>query len=326
MTARIDIAHHPGRHCASTALCNLVNFHGIQWSEALCFGIGCGPGIWYIDNGEKPPERIIHVRSADIEEQFFTRIGVPFKWRKYDDPAQSEQDLRRTLDDGTPAMVQTDIYHLPYYNTATHFPGHVITVWGYDADREVFQVTDTERVDALEVPFEAMKRARYCKAGFFDIKGNMFAPEGVHAPGDLPAIMRESIKACSARLLDETAPYQGVRALHTWLGELDRWKNFTGWKWTARFNYQVIERRGTGGGGFRLMYADFLDEAAAVLGEVKALGLPERMREAAGAWTALAMALKSASEEALCDFSEVRAIITRVIDLESSFHREALRL
>ena len=32
------------------------------------------------------------------------------------------------------------------------------------------------------------------------------------------------------------------------------------WQWCARFGYQVIERRGTGGGNFRLMYSRFLAE------------------------------------------------------------------
>ncbi len=34
------------------------------------------------------------------------------------------------------------------------------------------------------------------------------------------------------------------------------------WQWCARFGYQVIERRGTGGGAFRLMYSRFLEEVA----------------------------------------------------------------
>jgi len=60
------------------------------------------------------------------------------------------------------------------------------------------------------------------------------------------------------------------------------------WQWCARFGYQVIERRGTGGGAFRLMYSRFLEEA----------GRPEAAlaAEAAGRWTALAGALHAASE------------------------------
>ncbi|MGC1852481.1 MAG: DUF4872 domain-containing protein, partial [Solirubrobacterales bacterium] len=55
-----------------------------------------------------------------------------------------------------------------------------------------------------------------------------------------------------------------------------------------RFGYQVIERRGTGGGAFRLMYSRFLEEA----------GRPEAAlaADAAAAWTELANAFRAASE------------------------------
>ncbi len=51
----------------------------------------------------------------------------------------------------------------------------------------------------------------------------------------------------------------------------------------------MIERRGTGGGNFRLMYSRFLEEAGYEQGAEAAA--------AAAAWTALAGALQAASEE-----------------------------
>jgi len=38
----LHVTHHPGRHCASTGLRNIVNFQNFSWSEPLCFGIGAG--------------------------------------------------------------------------------------------------------------------------------------------------------------------------------------------------------------------------------------------------------------------------------------------
>ena len=60
------------------------------------------------------------------------------------------------------------------------------------------------------------------------------------------------------------------------------------WRWCARFGYQVIERRGTGGGAFRLMYSRFLEEAGRAEAPLAA--------GAAARWTALAGALHAASE------------------------------
>jgi hypothetical protein len=61
------------------------------------------------------------------------------------------------------------------------------------------------------------------------------------------------------------------------------------WQWCARFAYQVIERRGTGGGNFRLMYSRFLDEAGHEEGS-------DLAAHAAAGWTALADAFREGSE------------------------------
>ena len=64
----IPVGHFPGKHCASTGLRNIVNFHGIQMNEAMCFGIGEGLGLWYFNPPGMNPSRMIHVRSADFED------------------------------------------------------------------------------------------------------------------------------------------------------------------------------------------------------------------------------------------------------------------
>ncbi len=182
----VPVMHHPGRHCASTGICNLMNFHGIKWSEALCFGIGAGLGIWYLDLAGPSPSRLVHVRSADIEQQFFRQIGCASDWEEFDDPEEAEQALCTRLEQGRPAIIRTDIFHLPYYGSSTHFPGHVITVWGYHEAKRVFFLTDTEREELLEVGFEDLSSARFSSGGLFDMKGNMLAPGTLPVPDDMP--------------------------------------------------------------------------------------------------------------------------------------------
>ena len=55
--------------------------------------------------------------------------------------------------------------------------------------------------------------------------------------------------------------FEGLPALRKFAAEVGDWPtDAPDWKWSARFNYQVIERRGTGGANFRLLYSRFLDE------------------------------------------------------------------
>ena len=87
----------------------------------------------------------------------------------------------------------------------------------------------------------------------------------------------------------EIPGFSGLDAVRRLAEEAGSWPEAAeDWQWCARFGYQVIERRGTGGGAFRLMYSRFLEEA----------GRPEAplAADAAARWTELAEAFHAASE------------------------------
>ena len=74
------ITHRPGRHCASSAIRDLIEFHGTNLTEAACFGIGAGLGITYLELPEAPVPFMTHVRSLGYEKRAFENMGVPFVW------------------------------------------------------------------------------------------------------------------------------------------------------------------------------------------------------------------------------------------------------
>jgi hypothetical protein len=106
--------------------------------------------------------------------------------------------------------------------------------------------------------------------------------------------------------------FAGLPAVRRLAAEAGSWPEAVDdWQWCARFAYQVIERRGTGGGAFRLMYSRFLAEA----------GRPEATlaAEAAARWTELAGAFHAASERDEPDpdlWQEIDAAAGRVLESE----------
>ena len=49
--------------------------------------------------------------------------------------------------------------------------------------------------------------------------------------------------------------FEGLPAMRRFAAEVASWPEVAeDWQWCARFLYQVVERRGTGGGNFRRMY------------------------------------------------------------------------
>ena len=102
------ITHRPGRHCASSAIRDLIEFHGTNLTEAACFGIGAGLGITYLELPEAPVPFMTHVRSLGYEKRAFENMGVPFVWSTYRSPNEATLALDELLDAGRPALLLTD--------------------------------------------------------------------------------------------------------------------------------------------------------------------------------------------------------------------------
>jgi hypothetical protein len=100
---------------------------------------------------------------------------------------------------------------------------------------------------------------------------------------------------------------QSVGEIERFAAALPEWADLEDASWTIRFAYQNIERRGTGGGAFRRLYADFLAQAA------EATAIPddaaEEMDEIADAWTGVSEVLYEASEAD--DEAELRDLLAR---------------
>lgn len=316
--------HRTGNHCGSSAIRDLLDFHGILLSEAFCFGLGSGLGISYLTPSGAPVPYMVHVRSLGFEERVLQTFAPSMAWSTFTSADVAMGVLEERLDAGFPALLLTDIFHLPYYGSRTHFPGHAIMAWGRSRESGDVFVTDTERPGLLAVPRDKLALARFSSQEPFRHQGNMYSPDSLQLTGSLCEAARAAVR-CNAELLMNGTLCSGIAALGHWREQLPLWASEADWRWTARFAYQLIERRGTGGGGFRKMYADFLDELALLDDDIRRSTLPALMRESAAAWTQLALTFKTASESERFPLIEIEAALTAVEHAESLYARAALQ-
>jgi hypothetical protein len=194
------------------------------------------------------------------------------------------------VDEGHPALLLTDLYYLEHYGRSAHFPGHAVVLAGYD--EELAWLSDTAFEDLQTTSLESLAEARHSKQPIFELEGHVIdLPEGTEVSrDDLVAHAPKAIERAAQQMLEpEMGEFQGVPALDRLADEVGSWPEAAeDWQWCARFLYQVIERRGTGGGNFRRMYSRFLEEAGY---EESSLA-----HDAAEGWTALALAAREASE------------------------------
>jgi hypothetical protein len=280
--------HVPGNHCGSTALRNLLAFHGLDISEEMALGLGAGVCFYYVVLEDQSPSRFTNGRVGRLEEQFVELTGIELRMDTAEDPEESWRLARDVVDGGRPALLLSDLYFLDHYGKSAHFPGHAVVLAGYDDD--VAYLSDTAFEELQTTRLENLARARHEQHPVYPLAGHMFSvPEGESLLDPREAAPRAIERGVRQMFEPELGEYQGMPALERLAGEIASWPEATDdWQWCARFNYQVIERRGTGGGNFRRMYARFLEEAGY---EESALAV-----EAAERWTQLATALHEASE------------------------------
>jgi hypothetical protein len=165
-----------------------------------------------------------------------------------------------------------------------------VVLAGYD-DEYVY-LSDTGFEELQQSSIEGLRKARHGNHPAFKLEGHMFTlPEGAEA-GDLAAAAPAAISRAAKEMIEPSfGEFAGIPALRRLHADAAGWPQAAeDWQWCARFGYQVIERRGTGGGNFRVMYSRFLAEVGEQEGS-------ELAGNAAAEWTALADAFHEASEQ-----------------------------
>jgi hypothetical protein len=283
--------HTPGHHCGSTALRNLLGFHGVaNLSEEMAFGLGAGACFYYVALEDASPTRWFNGRTARLEENFSELTGGILELRTFEEGDDGAWEAaREEVDAGNPVLLLTDLYYLDHYGNSAHFPGHAVVLAGYDEQYAHLSDTGFEQLQTT-TRLEDLDRARHSGHPAYPLSGHMFTASGVVTQEQLRAAIPAAIeRAAQAMVASEFGEFSGLGAVERLAKEAGSWPEVAeDWQWCARFGYQVIERRGTGGGAFRLMYSRFLEEA----------GRPEAplAADAAARWTELAEAFHAASE------------------------------
>lgn len=293
--------HRPGVHSGSTALADALRARGVAISEPMAFGLGAGLGFYYLVAPALSPTHLIVGRTLHLERTACEVLGAPVTARAEDDPARAWEGVQAALHRGLAPILTTDLAELPYWNTRTRFGGHRVVLAGYDTERGVALVADGDRPGLEEVPLEALRRARLSVAPPFGTSGSPWLEvDAPPATRPIEEAVRDALRRQAREFLLDVDGAAGISALERFAAELQEWPSRAAGEadraWCFRYGYQVIEKRGAGGGNFRALYAAFLEEAEGRVPALGALRLSARMRALAEAWTRLAEMMRAISD------------------------------
>lgn len=314
--------HRPGIHCGSSAMRNLLAFRGIVLSEPMCFGLGSGAGFLYVPSIPVPPGVTFHGRILEMERALCEALAIPFPERTEENGDAGWERAREAVLAGHPVLISTDLAYLDYFGTATHFPGHRVVLFGFDDEAGYAVLSDSEREEPQRISLASFATSRSSAIPPYPM-GNRWcvvSPEGGLRP--LPEAVALALGRNAREMLSPPPGSDaGVSGMRRVAGELPRWPGMTrDFPFAARFAYQVIEKRGTGGGFFRRMYARYLDEGARHYPPLAGAGLAGRMETLASGWTGIAERMKEISESGdPAGFLRASDLLLRQADREEAF-------
>jgi len=321
--------HRQTAHCESGVIANLLTYHGLPISEAMAFGIGGGLFFGYLPfiriNGL--PLTTFRTTPGSIFNRVTKRLGIGVTRKNFTNQDQAMAELDRYLAQGVPVGMQTGVYWLPYFPPALrfHFNAHNLVAYGKQGDD--YLISDPVLPEPVVCAAADLVRARFAQ-GALAPKGKMYCITSVPKELDLAPAIRQGIREVCRFMLSVPFPLIGTRGIRYLADQLERWPARLGDKRAILYLGNLIrmqEEIGTGGGGFRFIFAAFLQEAAGVLGNSRYLQLSERMTEIGDLWREFAVAgarhCKGRSGQGE-DFAELARLLRRCAEQEDLLLRE----
>jgi uncharacterized protein DUF4872/butirosin biosynthesis protein H-like len=286
--------HAHAAHCESGVMSSLLRHHGLPMSEAMAFGLSSALCFAYLPfiriNGL--PLIAFRMWPRAIIRGLERGLGLGMRFETFRSPERGMARLDELLDEGRLVGLQTSVFWLPYFppDLRFHFNAHNLLVCGRDGDD--YLISDPVAETLVRCARADLQKARFAKG--------MLAPEGLLyyatrkpvAP-DWARFGRSALARTAHVMLHTPLPLIGVRGMRMLARRVERLPLAEGGGPARMYIGNIVrmqEEVGTGGAGFRFLYASFLQELAAETGYRALEPLAERLVEIGDRWREFAVA------------------------------------
>jgi hypothetical protein len=286
-----EFVHNQSAHCENGVTTSLLKFHGVDFmSEPLAFGIGSG--LFYIQipflKVNNAPAISFRTMPGAIFKRTCKSLGIKVGRKRFSSREKAQQYLDEKVDAGIPVGCQVGVFHLSYFpkEYRFHFNAHNLIVYGKEKDR--YLISDPIMETTTTLSAEELEKVRFAQGAL--------APGGhIYYPLSVPNITKDvlqkaiikGIRRNSRDMLYIPGGIAGVKGINYTANKIRGWKKKLGDRQAALYLGQIVrmqEEIGTGGGGFRFLYAAFLEEASNILANEQLLSVSEKITKAGDLW------------------------------------------
>jgi len=325
-----DFGHYHAGHCESGVMSTMLRNSNLEMSEAMVFGLSGAMTFAYIPFIKLGGMPLIAYRDRPkaIINGIQKSIGLKMKMVTFRSEDKGMDELDRLLDEGRIVGAQTSVYWLDYFPESMrfHFNAHNLIIYGKEDDE--YLVSDPVFETPMRCSSKSMRKARFVK-GLMAPKGLLYYIDEVPENIDYKKAIVKSIRKTAKVMARTPIPIAGVKGIKKLARDIRGLKN----KKKAHSKLflghivRMQEEIGTGGAGFRFIYAAFLQEAADILKDENLVDASLRILAVGDKWRAFALkiskAVKSKKSEVI-DFDGIADALEGVADDEKEIYEYLL--
>ena len=319
--------HRQSAHCESGVMASLLSHAGLPMSEPMAFGLASGLAFAYLPivklSGmpliayRMPPKHLIKTLSK--------RLGARLNSRTFGNPEQGRRELDALLDQGRLAGLQSSVFWLPYFppEMRFHFNAHNLLAYGRDGDE--YLISDPVFEEPVRCAAADLQKARFAK-GALAAKGLMYWLDDVPQEQDWEKLIRQAVLGTTRILDGMPLPWIGIRGIQHLARQVEQLDPAQA-KYNRLYLTHIVrmqEEIGTGGAGFRFMYASFLQEAGEKIGATELGEASARLTAIGDDWRQFASACVRASRSKgeAPDFRPIAEMLRGIAGQERALMKE----
>ena len=266
--------HLQSAHCESGVITSLLRHEGLPITEAMTFGLTSALSFCYFPLVKINQLPLISYRMTPryILNGMRRLLRLPLRYETFRSPADGTRRLDELLAQNRPVGLQGSVYFLPYFpvNMRFHFNAHNLIAYGRDPATNDYLISDPVFDKPTRSGRAELERARFVRGAL--------APRGLIYYIDAPIpnkdisqvvpLLRGAIRKNAFMMLWMPIPCVGTPGIKLLASRVRRLPAQTQPDFCRRFAGHIArmqEEVGTGGAGFRFLYAAFLQEAATLL-------------------------------------------------------------
>ncbi len=330
--------HIQSAHCENGVVVKLLKSRGItQINEPMAFGIGSG--LFYIHipflQLNNAPALSFRTMPGRIFKQTCNFLDIDYSTRRFRRPEKAAAYLDSLLEKGVAVGCQVGVFNLSYLPVEYrfHFNAHNIIVFGKEEGS--YLISDTTMEASTRLDEAELLKARYAR-GLYAPKGHLYYIKGsgdlAIGEDELRRAVLKGIKRNVRDMLYIPGNIAGVKGIKYTGNKIRKWRDELGLRKAGRYLGHIVrmqEEIGTGGGGFRFLYAAFLQQAAELFDNEQLVRASEEFSHAGDLWRGSAVKMAGvfkgrATEQS--DFNEISELFYEISDLEKGAFRRLSKI